>query len=185
MEDPVKEIEGVINGLTTSRNFEVQTKTLNKYYTSDAGFDHPLAWVHNAPNSRETVLMVYRSYSWLSDPQKIVINSMSFDKEKLQMTIDLDEYAAFFLLPWRTVKLRLVVVLTLKKVNGKYYIYKQEDFFPTQDLLSIIPGLGLLYRAGKTVVSYNAFLIGAAVNTLKVPRIFFPSPPQQEAKKLK
>lgn len=45
MQDPVREITGVVKSLVECKDATVQQVALKKYFTQDASFDHPLCAV--------------------------------------------------------------------------------------------------------------------------------------------
>ncbi|PRP77254.1 hypothetical protein PROFUN_13637 [Planoprotostelium fungivorum] len=161
MQNPAAEIEKIINDLTTTPSSEVQKQTVFKYFTDNAAYDHPL--VHLAPgkNSRDNLLNFYRVYHTFTYVHKIEVNSIDFNKENNHLVIDLWETASpKFFLPY-TIKMRLIVVLNLDKRGELYFISKQEDYFPLQDIAQIIPFGGLFVR---TLKAFNSF-VGQAVGT--------------------
>ena len=60
MEDPKKEIEEVFSKLTMAPSATIQASALARYYTSDAGFRHPLCRIPCAPGSRDQLLGIYQ-----------------------------------------------------------------------------------------------------------------------------
>lgn len=66
MQDPRNEITSVIILLTTAVSPDIQRATLNKYFTPDAGFRHPLCRVDPSYGSRESLLGVYQWYRVMS-----------------------------------------------------------------------------------------------------------------------
>lgn len=60
MEDPAKEIRGVVLQITTASSPDQQKKAIEAYMTPDVGFRHPICAVESAPESRKTVLGIYQ-----------------------------------------------------------------------------------------------------------------------------
>ena len=60
MQDPTKEISSVVTLITAAVSPDIQSAAFHKYFTSDAGFRHPLCSVSPAPDSRETLLGIYQ-----------------------------------------------------------------------------------------------------------------------------
>lgn len=52
MENPRKEITGVVEGLCSAKNADSQRDVLQRYFTNDASFDHPLCAVSSYPGVR-------------------------------------------------------------------------------------------------------------------------------------
>lgn len=60
MQDPVREIPEVVTILTAAASPDIQKAAVEKYFTSDAGFSHPVCAVKRGPNSRDSVLGIYQ-----------------------------------------------------------------------------------------------------------------------------
>ena len=50
MEHPKREITGVVEGLVRAKTAEDQKKVLERYFTPDASFDHPMCAVNSWPH---------------------------------------------------------------------------------------------------------------------------------------
>lgn len=50
MENPRKEIAGVVKGLCSAKNADEQRDTMQRYFVSDASFDHPMCAVMSYEN---------------------------------------------------------------------------------------------------------------------------------------
>jgi len=57
MDNPLREIEGVVKGLVRANDASQQRECLQKYYTKDASFDHPMCAVASTKNVRKWSLM--------------------------------------------------------------------------------------------------------------------------------
>lgn len=60
MEDPIKEITGVVHELTSTASPDIQRAAVYKYYAPNAGFHHPLTYIEPGVLSRESILGVYQ-----------------------------------------------------------------------------------------------------------------------------
>ena len=60
MQDPAREIAEVVTLLTTAVSPDIQKATVEKFFTTDAGFSHPVCAVKRGLNSRESVLGIYQ-----------------------------------------------------------------------------------------------------------------------------
>lgn len=74
MESPRDEVASVITLLTTAVSPDIQRATLQKYFTRDAAFRHPLCRVDSSYNSRESLLGVYQWYRVLSPKIDLTVN---------------------------------------------------------------------------------------------------------------
>lgn len=64
MESPVKDIVGVVEGLVRAKDANSQRDVLQRYFTDDASFDHPLCAVSSYSNVRAATLATH----WLTMP---------------------------------------------------------------------------------------------------------------------
>lgn len=118
MEDPIHEVGPLIHSLTTTTSPSTQRKTLERYFTSNASFDHPLCAVDSSLSpieSRRLLLAVYRWYKILSPIISLDVNSVAFDDCKGRLYVDATQIFTFWFLPWIRVRAELVTVLTLEK----------------------------------------------------------------------
>jgi hypothetical protein len=60
MQDPASEIAQVVTILTTTVSPDIQKAAVEKFFSSDAGFSHPICAVKRGPNSRDTLLGIYQ-----------------------------------------------------------------------------------------------------------------------------
>lgn len=75
MENPVKEIAGVIHLLTQSPP-STQRQTIEKYFSLDASFTHPFCRTGKWPNSRMLIQIIYRWYKIMSPSIDITVHSV-------------------------------------------------------------------------------------------------------------
>ncbi|KAH8930153.1 hypothetical protein BT69DRAFT_985628 [Atractiella rhizophila] len=141
MEDPAREIEGVVRTLTMGSPDE-QLLTLQRTYTRDAAFDHPLCRVLSG---LESIIGIYTWYRILFPWTKMTVTDVAINDSRSRLVVDCTQTCTYFL-PIRSATVRLVVVLTLTKEErgGKhvYKIRKQEDFYQPESILSfVIPGI--------------------------------------------
>ncbi|EIM84830.1 uncharacterized protein STEHIDRAFT_99669 [Stereum hirsutum FP-91666 SS1] len=160
MQNPADEIASVVKLVTTTPSPDVQKRALERYYTSDAGFRHPLCTVPSAHNSRESVIGIYQWYRIMSPKIELEVNSVSYDKEKGKVFLDVTQKFHIRFNPLPATPARLSVHLSLREENGLYYIALQEDFYHPDDLISlVIPILAspahMALRAG--AISSNIF----------------------------
>jgi hypothetical protein len=75
MDDPVKEITGVIETLCTAAS-EAQQQAIDKYYTSNAQFFHPFCRTIAVSNSSWMIKKVYLWYKILSPKIDVAVDSI-------------------------------------------------------------------------------------------------------------
>lgn len=110
-----------------------------QYMTPDVAFWHPVCAVERGPNSRKTVLGIYQWYRVLSPHIDLRVNSVVWDPEHDYMFLDIAQWFKLFWLPIKPAPSRLCVRLTLRREeDGLYYIAKQEDFYHTDDFMTLI-----------------------------------------------
>jgi len=117
MDDPVAEIAPIILGLTTTPP-ATQRQTLERYFTPNASFDHPLCYVDSffyPLESRRVLLSVYRWYKILSPVIELKVNSIAFDEPHGRLYVDATQVFTFWFIPWKHITAELVTVLQLEK----------------------------------------------------------------------
>jgi hypothetical protein len=75
MDDPVKEITGVIETLCTAEA-EVQAKAIDKYFTENAQFIHPFCRTIQVSNSSWMIKKIYAWYKILSPRIEVAVDSI-------------------------------------------------------------------------------------------------------------
>lgn len=50
MQNPAQDVEGVVKGLVEAKTAEEQKTCIQRYFSPDASFDHPLCSVVSSPN---------------------------------------------------------------------------------------------------------------------------------------
>ncbi|PBK76443.1 hypothetical protein ARMSODRAFT_866430, partial [Armillaria solidipes] len=147
MQRPAHEISAVVSLITTAVTPEIQQAGIQRYFTPDAGFRHPLCAVSPGPGSRERVLGIYQWYRVMSPKLELDVKSVVYDKEQGILILEVVQSFHFRLSPFKPAPSRLVVRLTLKEVDRLYYIAFEEDFYHPDDLmLLIVPPLASLVR---------------------------------------
>ncbi|KAH6976868.1 hypothetical protein EDB80DRAFT_757484 [Ilyonectria destructans] len=172
MENPTKEIEGVIKALTHG-NPKKQEATLSRHFLQNASFSHPYCHVPSFSkglipffkglDSRWVLLAIYRWYRILSPHIDIKIDSVAFDQSREILYVTIRQTFAVWFIPFYKAPVRLVSVLQLTQQpatsapedsmvsNGSdrdknlYYITSQEDLYPATDCFQfLLPKLGPL-----------------------------------------
>jgi hypothetical protein len=52
MQDPIREVEGVVKALVQAKDASEQQSAVQKYFTTDASFDHPLCAIPSGKKVR-------------------------------------------------------------------------------------------------------------------------------------
>ncbi|KAF4622633.1 hypothetical protein D9613_009275 [Agrocybe pediades] len=152
MEDPAREITSVVYQLTSTDSPDVQKSAVERYMTSDVGFQHPVCSVKPGPNSREAVLGIYQWYRVLSPHIEAKVESIVFDANLNLLYLEASQKFKLFFLPVKPVPARLIIRLTLRKKNGLYYISQQEDFYHPEDFAALlVPATAPFVRFGLTI----------------------------------
>ncbi|OIW32108.1 hypothetical protein CONLIGDRAFT_712505 [Coniochaeta ligniaria NRRL 30616] len=130
MEDPVKDIEGVVRSLTQGSPNE-QAAALNRYFVPNAEFVHPFCRVPpfqdvslpllGQTNSRQLLLAVLRWYRILSPRIDLQVNSVLFDPSNNRLYVDINQRFAFWFLPLAVANVNLVSRLSLVQAGGGGY----------------------------------------------------------------
>nr|GAT52610.1 predicted protein [Mycena chlorophos] len=148
MENPAAEISAVVSLLCAAAAPEIQRSAFNRYMTPDAGFHHPICSVAQGPGSREKVLGIYQWYRILSPHIDITVNNVVYDETNHILLLDVVQLFHIRLSPFKPAPARLLVRLTLREgPDGLQYIALQEDFYHTEDFMSLLlPPLTPLVR---------------------------------------
>ncbi|KAI3626299.1 hypothetical protein CBS9595_001660 [Malassezia furfur] len=143
MENPRKEIAGVVKGLCSAKNADQQRDTLQRYFVPDASFDHPMCAVLSYPNSRDTgVLPIYQWLRIMFMDTLIEVHDVGLDTETnvlfLNVTQTLRCNLSWIRRFWAPT-VDLVVKLDLVKgKDDKYYIKRQVDLYAIQEVFAIL-----------------------------------------------
>ncbi|RMZ87043.1 hypothetical protein DV736_g5731, partial [Chaetothyriales sp. CBS 134916] len=167
MEDPVAEISGVIKLLCTTPP-HTQHATLEKYFTKNASFLHPVCRVDSFANSRWFIGQVYLWYKIMTPKVDITSYSIGYDKENLVLYVTSQQYFKIWFLPAITPRLLSILILTQDvdddfnaiadgpttnstSVTGKkkYYIKSQKDMYEPNELVRYFTP----YALGTTLVT--------------------------------
>ncbi|KAB5532753.1 hypothetical protein GE09DRAFT_1291928 [Coniochaeta sp. 2T2.1] len=128
MDDPVKQIEGVIRSLTQGSPNE-QSAALNRYYVPNAEFIHPFCRVPPFSNvslpligevqSRQLVLAIYRWYRIISPRIDLEVNSVQFDDARQKLYVDISQRFSLWFVPFMVANVNLVCRLSLVKFEAE------------------------------------------------------------------
>ncbi|KAG8991761.1 hypothetical protein FRB94_003563 [Tulasnella sp. JGI-2019a] len=141
MQNPREEIAGVVHGLTTTSSPVEQLRTLEKYFVSDAAFDHPLCRVDRSPESRDMVADIYQWYKILSPSIELRVKNVVFDEQAKLLFLDCVQTFHVFVSPMEPTPAHFVVKLELRlDSDGLYRIIKQTDFYQPEDLANLTLG---------------------------------------------
>ncbi|KAH7106071.1 hypothetical protein BKA62DRAFT_688779 [Auriculariales sp. MPI-PUGE-AT-0066] len=161
MENPLIEIDDVVRacvGLDATPDSQVVA--IERYFTRDAAFNHPLCKVGAAPGSREAILKIYQWYRILSPKLLITVNDRTWVEQSTEafmdaqpssptlpvamvqrgtMFLDITQTFHLFFSPFSPRPAHLVTKLTLVKEGGAlWFIDKQEDFYQPEDICNLI-----------------------------------------------
>ncbi|KAJ7641511.1 hypothetical protein FB45DRAFT_825784 [Roridomyces roridus] len=152
MEDPVGEVSKVVSLITTAASPDIQKAAFLRYFTSDAGFRHPLCNVTPSPGSRDKLLGIYQWYRIMSPHLDLTVTSVVQHNNVL--LLDIVQKFHLRLSPLKPAPARLLVRLTLREENGLHYIAFQEDFYHPDDFMAmLIPPLSPVIRAALSATS--------------------------------
>ncbi|KAF7361428.1 hypothetical protein MSAN_01175900 [Mycena sanguinolenta] len=166
MQNPVSEVGTVVSLLTAAASPEIQKAAFRKYFTSDAGFRHPICHVTPGPGSRDRILAIFQWYRIMSPQLKISTNSVVHDPANNTLILDIVQEFHIRLSPFKPAPSRLLVRLTLREENALQYIAFQEDFYHPDDFMSLlVPPLAPVIRTGLSVAS-SASAIYARIGQL-------------------
>lgn len=148
MENPVKEIPGVIHALTQSPP-SVQRETIDVYFMPNASFTHPFCRTGSWENSRYLIQAIYRWYKIMSPQIKLTVQSVAFDEPNLLIYVTLFQVFRIWFIPFYRAPVKLVTVLQLEhnKYNDRYYIASQNDLYQVDQFVKFFaPGSWILVQ---------------------------------------
>ncbi|TFK70991.1 hypothetical protein BDN72DRAFT_765690 [Pluteus cervinus] len=129
MENPSKEIADVVHQICTSLSPDVQKETIERCFTHDAAFDHPLVSVPGGPGSRERLLGVYQWYRVLSPNTKVEVKHTTWDEANKLLWLDVCQTFSPRISPLPGFPADMVVRLSMRKEGNLWCIEHQQDFF--------------------------------------------------------
>ncbi|WFD42600.1 hypothetical protein MPSI1_001246 [Malassezia psittaci] len=143
MEDPRREIAHVVKGLCSAKDANEQRDTIQKYFTADASFDHPMCSVASYPNSRDTgVLPIYQWLRIMFMDTLIDVHDIAFYQGDTDTAVQFGPNTVFMGTNCRVRSSGLSsLVVELDLVKGKdqkYYISRQADYYQVQEVLYIV-----------------------------------------------
>ncbi|KAF2639954.1 hypothetical protein P280DRAFT_469696 [Massarina eburnea CBS 473.64] len=148
MEDPAKEISGVIHLLTQSPP-SIQRETINTYFTVDAEFTHPFCRTGRWEHSRFLIHAIYRWYKIMSPKIELSINSVAYDEANLLLYVNISQVFSIWIVPFYRAPVTLTSVLKLRRNRGndKYYIASQNDLYQVDEFVKFVmpPGWILVW----------------------------------------
>ncbi|KAH7080680.1 hypothetical protein FB567DRAFT_595021 [Paraphoma chrysanthemicola] len=166
MENPVKEIPGIIHLLTQSPP-SIQRETVETYFTPNASFTHPFCRTGSWSNSRWLIERIYRWYKIMSPRIEIDVESVAFDQRHLILYTTISQTFRLWPVPFYAAPVRLTAVLRLQynRADHKYYIRSQEDLYQVDQFARfLLPGLWVLVMLWQFVAALMCVL-GAVLGT--------------------
>ncbi|KIJ62460.1 hypothetical protein HYDPIDRAFT_169121 [Hydnomerulius pinastri MD-312] len=134
MENPKQEIPSIITTLTSTTSTTELSDTVTRYFTQDVKFIHPICLA----NSRAEILGIYQWYRIMSPATKSKVLSVMYDPDLNVLVVEIVQWFRARIRPFAPAPARLITRLTLRKIEGLHYIYCQEDFYHTTDLVALI-----------------------------------------------
>jgi hypothetical protein len=162
MEDPAREVEGVVRALVDKPTLRRQAETLQRYFTPDVEFYHPYIqsnWGLTALIAIYQVAELFLNYSGV-DFENIV-----YDAKENAIGVRMTVYIRPWILLTRTTPLYFFAMLELEDVivGGKKVkkIRVQRDYFIRSPTIQLIPIIGELYNSQTLwflIGNFNALL---------------------------
>ncbi|KAI9761830.1 MAG: hypothetical protein M4579_000770 [Chaenotheca gracillima] len=161
MEDPVREIPGVIHALCKTPP-KIQQETIDTYFTPDARFLHPFCRAGPSDNSRWLIWAIFRWYKTMSPHVDLEVESVAFDAGKKRLYVSIHQSFGIWFVPfWGNARVKLVTVLDLlyNKERKVYLIDSQEDLYQTNECLRfLIPGGAFIWSLFQILATYLCVL---------------------------
>lgn len=126
MNNPELELRSIILTLTENDDAKKHKATVDRYFTRNVSFKHPLCNLPSGPNSREQLKNIYAVYKFFTRDIHIEIQKITIDSNCTRAVIELTEsLSAAFLPIWRVYNLKIITVLDLERVDNRFYIKRQ------------------------------------------------------------
>ncbi|CCG83620.1 Predicted protein [Taphrina deformans PYCC 5710] len=126
MNNPELEIKAIVLALTESDDAAKHKATVDKYFSKDASFVHPLCTVESGPNSREELKNIYAVYKFFTRDIHIDIQKVTIDSNCTRAVIELEESLSASFLPFLRVKnLKIISILDFERVDNRFFIKRQ------------------------------------------------------------
>lgn len=133
MNNPELELRQIILDLTESDDAVKHKATVDKYFTTDAEFIHPLCNLYGGPNSRESLKNIYAVYKFFTRDVQIDIQKITVDSNCTRAVIEMEESLSAKFLPILRVKhLKIITILDFERVDNRFYIKRQYGKFATR-----------------------------------------------------
>ncbi|RIA95657.1 hypothetical protein C1645_733869 [Glomus cerebriforme] len=155
MDDPVDEIQSVIDNIFVNHDKSLLEREVRRYYTPNIEFKHFLATIPSGSRSREKTIQIFKFYR-------------NYNEENEKMFLDVTQNLRLLLYPWRITKIRMVVILDFKQnEEGQYVICRQEDFFEPEEIVkAFIPYfVPTVVKTVKRIAAYFSILVGSVIGT--------------------
>ncbi|KAM0803464.1 hypothetical protein BDR22DRAFT_74094 [Usnea florida] len=129
MEKPsVEQIKQIVRNLTESDDPILHKATVEKYFTQNVSFTHPIVDVKAAPRSIDTFKQVYAVYKVLT--RNVEIRFLDITLSPTRAVIELQESLNPPFLPFPTTRIHNIPLITILDLSQdphdkKYYISRQ------------------------------------------------------------
>ena len=126
MNNPELELRSLILTLTENDDAVTHKAAVDRYFTHDAEFVHPLCTVTSGVNSREQLKNVYAVYKFFTRDIQIDIQQITVDSSCTRAVIEMEEsLSATFLPIFRVKNLKIITVLDFERIDNKFYVKRQ------------------------------------------------------------
>lgn len=126
MNSPELELKGIILALTENDDPVLHKTTVQKYFSKDASFVHPLCVVSQGTDSRERLRRVYAVYKYFTRDIHINIQKITIDSNCTRAVVEMEEdLSASFLPILRITRLKIISVLDFERIDNKFFIKRQ------------------------------------------------------------
>ncbi|KAG1828282.1 hypothetical protein EV424DRAFT_550952 [Suillus variegatus] len=142
METPQRDFPDVLTALTTSRSPADLRAAVNKFYMHNASLHHPFRVVEHGTNSRQKILSMYEWYRIISPDTTSNVNSVCYDKKRQVLVAEVTQHFHVRISPFKAAPSRYIMRIKLQERDKLFYIYDQEEFMHSTDLMnSVLPPL--------------------------------------------
>ncbi|KAG6808587.1 hypothetical protein H0H92_003638 [Tricholoma furcatifolium] len=161
MQNPQREIDGVLQSLLNTQDPNVQKKTMIRCFTQDVALRSFFCNVEPHKQSREDALGVYQWLRIISPNTEFDTTNIAFNEDSKTLIVEGKILLRFRFYPILSKPANCVVVMKLKKNEGTYQIASQEYYIHPDQFINIaFSPLTPMVRLGLSSMAYT-YAVGA------------------------
>ncbi|EIW78036.1 hypothetical protein CONPUDRAFT_32584, partial [Coniophora puteana RWD-64-598 SS2] len=134
MQNPKDEVRVLLTDLCTAPNAKALEGIFQKYYTPDARLLNPVCQA----GTRKGIQNIFELYRIMSPNTEARTKSVMYDESTKVVMLEAEHNFHLWFSPFPKKPARVNVRLSLKEINGRLFIYQQEDLYHWVDVAAMI-----------------------------------------------